>query len=425
MCRRAAADLSPSGVRLGRTVPAARGGVAARAAYPRRRDPAGRPPRPARPRRRRAVRRRPRGAWSRPSCAPAAFATRACSRPWPPCRARRSCPVGLRDLAYADEALPIEHGQTISQPLMVGLMTQLLAPEPGERVLEIGHGIRLPGRRARGDGLPGDQRRARCRSWPRRPASAWRALGYGDRWRSGSATGAPASPATAPWPRILVAAAAPRVPDALTAQLADGGRLVIPVGPRYEQELVLVERDGGRLRTTNHGACVFVPLVGEGGFRLTAARGGSPGLIGHVVSAGAIRSVYSPGHDPCLRRPPPRRRRALLRRADREPARARPERHDPHGLLRQRRGRRPDASTSARRSASGTRRSGRRPRRSTARTSPPTSRWTRAERALPRGAGPARRHPGRGRRGRQALLAALVVVSPRRHPQPAAWPGSR
>ncbi len=64
-----------------------------------------------------------------------------------------------------------------------------------------------------------------------------------------------------------MAAAAPRVPDALTDQLAEGGRLVIPVGARWEQELVLVERVGGRLRTTNHGGCVFVPLIGAGGYR--------------------------------------------------------------------------------------------------------------------------------------------------------------
>jgi protein-L-isoaspartate O-methyltransferase len=71
----------------------------------------------------------------------------------------------------------------------------------------------------------------------------------------------------APWPRIIVAAAAPEVPEGLLAQLADGGRLVIPVGGRREQTLVLVERDGPHLRTTRHGACVFVPLIGEGGFR--------------------------------------------------------------------------------------------------------------------------------------------------------------
>jgi protein-L-isoaspartate(D-aspartate) O-methyltransferase len=93
------------------------------------------------------------------------------------------------------------------------------------------------------------------------------AVGFGEAVEIRVADGTLGAPDGAPWRRIVVAAAAPRVPDALTAQLADGGRLVIPVGERWEQTLMLVERDGPRLRTTHHGACVFVPLVGEGGFR--------------------------------------------------------------------------------------------------------------------------------------------------------------
>jgi protein-L-isoaspartate(D-aspartate) O-methyltransferase len=174
-------------------------------------------------------------------------------------------PVGLRDLAYADEALPIEHGQTISQPLMVGLMTELLAPEPGDRVLDIGTGSGYQAAVLAAMGC-------RVTSMERVPELAATArerllaLGFGDMVEVRVGDGGAGIPGEAPWPRILVAAAAPRVPPALADQLADGGRLVIPVGPRYEQELVLVERDGARLRTTNHGGCVFVPLVGEGGF---------------------------------------------------------------------------------------------------------------------------------------------------------------
>jgi protein-L-isoaspartate(D-aspartate) O-methyltransferase len=66
--------------------------------------------------------------------------------------------------------------------------------------------------------------------------------------------------------RITVAAVASAVPDALAEQLADGGRLVIPVGGRWEQDLLLVERRGAALTTTNHGPCVFVPLRGAGGW---------------------------------------------------------------------------------------------------------------------------------------------------------------
>ena len=192
-------------------------------------------------------------------------------------------PAGLGTLAYADEALPIEHEQTISQPLMVALMTELLAPEPGDRVLEVGTGsgyqaavLAAMGCRVTSvERLPELAATARARLV---------ALGFGDRVEvrvgdgsAGSAGGVPGSAggvrgvagsaaAEAPWPRIIVAAAAPRVPETLTDRLADGGRLVIPVGSRREQELVLVERDGTRLRTTNHGACIFVPLVGEGGY---------------------------------------------------------------------------------------------------------------------------------------------------------------
>ena len=175
-------------------------------------------------------------------------------------------PVGRRDLAYADEALPIEHEQTISQPLMVGLMTELLAIEPGERVLEIGtgSGYQAAVLAAMGCRVTSVERLPELAATARERLAA---LGFGDRVEVRVGDGSAGLPGDDPWPRIVVAAAAPRVPDALTEQLADEGRLVIPVGPRYEQVLVLVERDGARLRTTNHGACIFVPLLGEGGWR--------------------------------------------------------------------------------------------------------------------------------------------------------------
>lgn len=198
-------------------------------------------------------------------------------------------PVALRDRAYADEALPIEHGQTISQPFMVGLMTELLAPEPGDRVLDVGTGSGYQAAVLAAMGC-------RVTSVERVPELAATArarlagLGFGDlvevRVGDGSAGGPVAAaepgrtggllsageplsaggPSAAAWPRIIVAAAAPDVPEALLARLADGGRLVIPVGGRDVQVLVLVERDGAKLHTTRHGACIFVPLLGEGGF---------------------------------------------------------------------------------------------------------------------------------------------------------------
>jgi len=173
---------------------------------------------------------------------------------------------GLGDLAYADEALPIDHGQTISQPLMVAIMTELLAPEPGERVLDIGtgSGYQAAVLAAMGCDVLGIERIPELVADARARLDA---LGYGEAVEIRVGDGTLGAPDEAPWARILVAAAAPRVPEALTDQLGEGGRLVIPVGGRWEQDLLLVERDGSRLRTTNHGGCVFVPLVGKGAYR--------------------------------------------------------------------------------------------------------------------------------------------------------------
>jgi protein-L-isoaspartate(D-aspartate) O-methyltransferase len=174
-------------------------------------------------------------------------------------------PLDLQQRAYADEALPIDHGQTISQPLMVGLMTELLAPQPGEHVLDIGtgSGYQAAVLAAMGCLVTGIERIPELAAAARARLDA---LGYGDRVEVRDGDGSTGEPRGAPWPRILVAAAAPRVPPGLADQLADGGRLVLPVGERVEQVLVLVERHGARLRTTTHGGCVFVPLVGTGGF---------------------------------------------------------------------------------------------------------------------------------------------------------------
>ena len=175
-------------------------------------------------------------------------------------------PAGLGDLAYADEALPIEHEQTISQPLMVALMTELLAPEPSDRVLEIGTGS---GYQAAVLAEMGCRVTTveRVRELAATARDRLARLGFGDRVEVRVGDGSVGLPGEASWPLILVAAAAPHVPEGLTDQLADGGRLVIPVGRRHEQVLVLVEREGAALRTSNHGACVFVPLLGEGGWR--------------------------------------------------------------------------------------------------------------------------------------------------------------
>jgi protein-L-isoaspartate(D-aspartate) O-methyltransferase len=173
-----------------------------------------------------------------------------------------------RDLvgrAYADEALPSAFGQTISQPLMVALMTSLLAAEPSMRVLEIGTGTGYQAAilATLGCQVTSIERVAGLAELARARLAG---LGLGDAVEIRVADGSLGDSAGAPWERILVTAGAPRIPDPLVAQLAEGGRLVVPVGTRRKQSLLLVERRGGRVVTTDHGPCVFVPLVGEGGW---------------------------------------------------------------------------------------------------------------------------------------------------------------
>ena len=177
----------------------------------------------------------------------------------------RFVPAGSRDFAYADQAVRIGAGQTISQPWMVALMTQLLDPPTGCRVLEIGtgSGYQAAVLAAMGCDVLGIERPPELADAARERIEA---LAFGARIEIRVGDGSLGSPADAPWSRIIVAAGAPAVPDALVQQLADSGRLVIPVGGRREQELILVERRGAELVTTGHGPCIFVPLRGAGGW---------------------------------------------------------------------------------------------------------------------------------------------------------------
>lgn len=168
-------------------------------------------------------------------------------------------------IAYDDRALPIEEGQTISQPYMVARMTELLEAKPGERILEIGTGS---GYQAAVLALLG----AKVRTFERHAALAKAARERLDRMGIEGVEivvgdGSAGDPSGAPWDGIIVTAGAPAVPESLREQLAIGARLVIPVGDRWQQDLIVVERrDDSTWVEKSDGAVMFVPLVGEGGW---------------------------------------------------------------------------------------------------------------------------------------------------------------
>lgn len=166
--------------------------------------------------------------------------------------------------AYEDSPLPIGNGQTISQPYIVALMTELLSPGPDDSILEIGSGS---GYQAAILGLLAK----RVITIERIPAVA-------DLARSNLAQlgitnvklvlgdGTLGYAAETPYNGILVTAAAPLIPKPLIAQLADGGRLVAPVGDRDIQELILICRNGDETIESRHGGVRFVPLIGLHGW---------------------------------------------------------------------------------------------------------------------------------------------------------------
>ncbi|MBI2866133.1 MAG: protein-L-isoaspartate(D-aspartate) O-methyltransferase [Chloroflexi bacterium] len=165
-------------------------------------------------------------------------------------------------LAYEDIPLPVGEGQTISQPYIVAVMTQALELQGRERVLEVGTGsgyqaailARLCRRVVSVERVPSLLETAQQRL---------EQLGYTN-MELHPATDSLGWPPGAPYDAIAVTAGAPSIPQSLLDQMAVGGRLVIPVGSRYEQDLLKVVKGASGLQVSNLGACRFVPLVGEG-----------------------------------------------------------------------------------------------------------------------------------------------------------------
>jgi protein-L-isoaspartate(D-aspartate) O-methyltransferase len=186
-------------------------------------------------------------------------------------------PEELRHLAYEDTPLPIGHGQTISAPHMVALMTELAEIEPGMKVLEVGTGSGYHAAVLAEVVAPSDEPRERwghVYTIERIPEPAERArrnlerAGYADRVTVIVGDGSLGYPEKAPYDRIIVTAAAPDIPEPLLEQLRPGGKMVIPIGTRYMQYLYVIEKiHDGRIKSRPVTPCLFVPLIGRYGWR--------------------------------------------------------------------------------------------------------------------------------------------------------------
>jgi protein-L-isoaspartate(D-aspartate) O-methyltransferase len=173
-------------------------------------------------------------------------------------------PETYREAAYNDSPLPIGHGQTISQPYIVAVMTELLELDAGDKVLEIGGGsgyqaailATLAKEVVTIERIPEVARTAR---------ENLRAAGISN-VEVVVADGTEGYAQSAPYNAIIVTAATPDIPKPLIEQLADGGRLVAPTGGRDLQTLVKLVKSGETITRSSHGGVVFVPLLGHYGW---------------------------------------------------------------------------------------------------------------------------------------------------------------
>lgn len=174
-------------------------------------------------------------------------------------------PEAIRGMAYTDNALPLGEGQTMSQPYMVALMTELLGLKGPERVLEIGTGSGYQAA-VLAELCEKVYTVERVKSLADKARATLDRLGYKSvaikvydgtyGWKE-----------MAPFDAIVVTAGSPDVPAPLVEQLKEGGRMVIPVGDRYGQELITVVKTAEGMTTRRSIPCVFVPLIGNHGWK--------------------------------------------------------------------------------------------------------------------------------------------------------------
>lgn len=174
----------------------------------------------------------------------------------------------LKDEAYIDTPLPIGSGQTISAPHMVAIMAEKLRLRPGMKVLEVGAGSGYHAAVVAELVRPGGHVYTveRVESLAESAKRNLQRAAYSEDVTVLVGDGSKGLPEHAPYDRIFVACGAPSVPSPLVDQLAEGGMMLVPVGSRFYQDLIKVEKRGDKLIRTNEGGCVFVPLVGEHGY---------------------------------------------------------------------------------------------------------------------------------------------------------------
>ncbi len=186
-------------------------------------------------------------------------------------------PKEYRDLAYTDRPLPIGHGQTISAPSIVAYMTELLKVDIGHKVLEVGTGSGYQAAILAEIVAPKDvpkEKWGHVYTVERIPQLAeyakenLRKTGYLDRVTIIIGDGTEGFKDEAPYDRIIVTAAAPKVPEPLIRQLKPGGIMIIPVGSMWEQSLIIVEKSSdGKVTIKKDIEVLFVPLVGKYGWK--------------------------------------------------------------------------------------------------------------------------------------------------------------